>query len=224
MATRLRAQSLPRPVRVEGARLRCAPPKRLTSEEASVETGQMSNCRFPISNWVRCAREPLLPKDLRISVRLRNVPFLSGTFRFVPFRSVLVRSCPGRSGCLRSRDPALRCCFKSMLCPLCSLCSRSSRLKTGNALCDKELRVLGPLRNVPELSVSFRNFPFLSAPFHGIRGGSGRLFEAGGDLRGGRIGSIFGNRRKWTMRPVGPAPEPGLGELNRGAKCRTLLR
>ena len=32
MATRLRAQRLPPTVRVEGARLRCAPPKRLTRE------------------------------------------------------------------------------------------------------------------------------------------------------------------------------------------------
>jgi len=37
MATRLRAQRLPRTVKVEGARLRCAPPKRLTREYERAE-------------------------------------------------------------------------------------------------------------------------------------------------------------------------------------------
>ena len=54
----------------------------------------MSNCRFPISNWVRLFREPLLPNDLRISRRLRIVPCCSVSFRNFPFRSVLFRRVP----------------------------------------------------------------------------------------------------------------------------------
>ena len=109
---------------------------------------------------------------LKRSVAFRRVPRLSETFRNFPFRSVSFRpdasgfrSCPGRSGRLRRRDPALRCCFKSMLCPFCSLCSRSSRRKTGNALVAKDLRMSGRLRNVPVLSETFRNFPFRSETF-----------------------------------------------------------
>jgi len=111
------------------------------------------------------------------------VPKLSETFRFVPFCSARFRSCPGRSGRLRSRDQALRRCFKSMLCPFCSLRSRSlsgvasakpdSRLKTGNALCCKDLRISGRARNVPILSETFRNFPFRSVSFRPVPGGSG---------------------------------------------------
>jgi len=41
-------------------------------------------------------------------------------------------------------------------------CSRRLRLKTGNALCHKDLRIWGRFRNVPIRSRTFRNFPFRS--------------------------------------------------------------
>ena len=61
----------------------------------------MSNCQLSIVNWARIGREPLLPKDLRISgpipkrsVSFRFVPELSETFRFVPEFSVSFRPDP----------------------------------------------------------------------------------------------------------------------------------
>ena len=66
-------------------------------------TGEMSNCRFPLSNWARFARGPLPPKHLRISGRLRNFPFRSGTFRNFPFLSVLFRLVPTGSSVARRR-------------------------------------------------------------------------------------------------------------------------
>jgi len=61
----------------------------------------MSNCRFPISNWVRGVRESLPPKDLWISGAVAKLsvsfrPDASG-FRNFPFRSVLFRLVPGSS-------------------------------------------------------------------------------------------------------------------------------
>ena len=182
MATRLRAQSLPRPVRVEGARLRCAPPKRLTSEEASVETGQMSNCGFPISNWVRCAREPLLPRDLGISGSSPNFPFCSVSFRNFPFRSVSFRPVPLLSGAIRSPSesrsgfavllqvnalPSLFALFAQFAAQ-----NRKRIVRQGVTGFGSVAKRSGTLRFFPKLSVSFRPVPRDSGRFRTVvRGG-----------------------------------------------------
>ena len=62
--------------------------------------------------------------------------------------------------------PGAECLPSSLLRVACCLSSsRSLRLRTGKALWDKDLRVSGPLRNVPLLSGTFQNFPKLSGSF-----------------------------------------------------------
>ena len=158
--------------------------QRVRSAECGVQE-RIVNCQLGSQS-----RESVPPKDLRILRRSRNVPIRSRTFRNFPFRSVSFRSfrlcsaglrcCPARSGRLRSRDSASRRRFKSMLCPSCSLRSRSSRPRTGNALCCKDLRISGRSRNVPFRSETFRNFPFLSVSFRSVPPGSGG-FRRGSD-------------------------------------------
>ena len=55
----------------------------------------MSNCRFPISNWVRGVANLCRPRTYGFRGprgTFRFVPKLSETFRFVPFCSVWFRT------------------------------------------------------------------------------------------------------------------------------------
>jgi len=58
------------------------------------KTDEMSNCRFPISNWVRGVASLCRPRTYGFAGPFRNFPFRSATFRNFPFRSVSFRLVP----------------------------------------------------------------------------------------------------------------------------------
>ena len=138
-------------------------------------------------------RKTLTRRDLRISGRSRNVPFLSGTFRNFPFRSVSFRLVPRSAECrLRSADRRNRwggtVCSQTVL-----LETRKAERRVRSAECGEHPRNPFPLfvrvacgskqerhcaartyalgarrgtfRFFPELSETFRFVPFHSGVF-----------------------------------------------------------
>ena len=110
---------------------------------------------------------------------------------------------PGDRG--RDRLPIAWCLFRS----------RCSRLKMDKPLPPKDLRVSGPLRNVPFRSApmhrdseTFRFVPFLSVPFHGIPGGS--------QAAAPDVGAATRRPRRRTGQPC-PGRRPG----RRWRRCRS---
>ena len=159
----------------------------------------MSNCRFPISNWVRGVRESLPPKDLRIQGSSRNVPIRSRTFRNFPFRSVLFRPVPVLSGTVRSPS-ASRSGFAVLLqvnaLPLLFALLAQFAAKNKEGI---DTHGLTDFRAVAKRSISFRNFPKLSETFRFVSFCSARSGGFRGVAAAGEAGRI--RPEAWRMRP-----------------------